>query len=379
MNSRLNSILAFDKLLLLAVVVLLAMGLFVIYTGSNFHAMELGRPSYFYVLKHLRVILFGFVILAFLTVLDHKIFHKLSHAMFLVCLVALVAVVVTGAVTKGAARWLSIGGMSLQPSELMKIAMFAYMSRRLTELGDEIKDFKRGYIQPLVTLGIVCGLILLQPNFSMALLVGATTYVLFFTAGVKVRYLLLSFVPIGLGALAIGLAAPYRLKRLQAWLHSEEHIKEGGYQLYNALISLGHGGWLGTGIGKGTQKLGFLPESYKDVAYSLMGEELGFFGTMIVLVLFGFIVYRGFMIARNANSRFAKYFAVCLTSSLAFNVIFHVFVCTGLMPTTGQPMPFISYGGTNLVVSMASIGILLNISRPGTGMNIVEPVFHEQG
>ena len=122
-----------------------------------------------------------------------------------------------------------------------------------------------------------------------------------------------------------------------------------------------------------------MPESYKDVAYSLMGEELGFFGTMIVLVLFGFIVYRGFMIARNANSRFAKYFAVCLTSSLAFNVIFHVFVCTGLMPTTGQPMPFISYGGTNLVVSMASIGILLNISRPGTGMNIVEPVFHEQG
>ena len=373
MNSRLSSIMKFDKSLLLAMIALLALGVFVIYSGSNFHATELGRPSYFYALKHLRVIGLGFVGLALATLVDHKIFHRFCHPFFLLCLVSLIAVVVTGAVTKGAARWFSVAGFSLQPSELMKIAMFAYMSRRLSDLGDEITNIKRGYAQPMVTLVIVCGLILLQPNYSMALLVGATTYVLFFTAGVKLRVLLASFIPVALGALFVGLGASYRLKRLQAWLHPEEYIQEGGYQLYNALISLGHGGWFGTGIGQGTQKLGYLPESYKDVAFSLLGEELGFLGTTLVLALFGFIIYRGFMIARNAKSRFAKYFAVCLTSSLAFNVIFHVFVCTGLMPTTGQPMPFISYGGTNLIVSMGSIGILLNISRATTGQDIREP------
>ena len=157
MNSHLSSIMKFDKPLLLAMIALLALGVFVIYSGSNFHATELGRPSYFYALKHLRVIGFGFVVLALATIIDHKIFHKICHPLFLACLVALVAVVVTGAVTKGAARWLSIAGFSLQPSELMKVAMFAYMSRRLSELGDQITAFKRGYVQPMVTLVIVCG------------------------------------------------------------------------------------------------------------------------------------------------------------------------------------------------------------------------------
>lgn len=373
MRKSLSNLMTFDKPLLLAVAALLALGVFVIYSGSEFRATEMGRPSYFYALKHLRYIGIGILGLVFATLLNHKLYFKFAHPAFLVCLFSLVVVVVTGAVTKGAARWLSIGGVSLQPSELLKIAMFAYMSRRLSELGDDITDFKKGFFQPMVALIIVAALLLLQPNFSMALMICATMFILFYTAGVKLRYLTLSIVPVAFAALVVGLAAPYRFRRLQAWLHPEEHAQGDAYQLYNALVSLGHGGWFGTGVGQGTQKLGFLPESYKDVAFSLLGEELGLVGTMGVLLLFGFLVYRGLRIAQNAKTRFARYFAVCLTSSIAINVILHVCVCTGLMPTTGQPMPFISYGGTNLIVSLFSVGILLNISRSGTGMDIDEP------
>lgn len=368
-----NSVLNFDKGLLLAVIGLLVLGVYVIYSGSNFRATELGHPGSYYAMKHLTFIGIGFFPMCLAVFVDHRIFHKLAQPVFLVCIVLLLAVIVCGFAAKGATRWLSIGGMSLQPAEFMKIAIFAQMSRKLSKLGDDITDLKKGYIKPLTVLLIVCGLIIKQPNLSMALMIFATIYILFFVAGVRVRYLLMSFIPVVLSVVALCLLAPYRLRRIQAFLHPEEHLNEGGYQLWSSLVSLGHGGWIGTGVGQGTQKLGFLPESYKDVAYSLLGEELGFCGTLVVLLLFGIIVYKGLMIARNARSRFSRYFAICLTTSLAFNMCFHVAVCTGLIPTTGQPLPFISYGGTNLIVSMVSVGILLNISRARTGEILDEP------
>ena len=368
-----NSVLNFDKGLLLAVIGLLVLGVYVIYSGSNFRATELGHPGSYYAMKHLTFIGIGFFPMCLAVFVDHRIFHKLAQPGFLVCIVLLLAVIVCGFAAKGATRWLSIGGMSLQPAEFMKIAIFAQMSRKLSKRGDDITDLKKGYITPLTVLLIVCGLIIKQPNLSMALMIFATIYILFFVAGVRVRYLLMSFIPVVLSVVALCLLAPYRLRRIQAFLHPEEHLNEGGYQLWSSLVSLGHGGWIGTGVGQGTQKLGFLPESYKDVAYSLLGEELGFCGTLVVLLLFGVIVYTGLMIARNARSRFSRYFAICLTTSLAFNMCFHVAVCTGLIPTTGQPLPFISYGGTNLIVSMVSVGILLNISRARTGEILDEP------
>lgn len=368
-----NSVLNFDKGLLLAVIGLLVLGVYVIYSGSNFRATELGHPGSYYAMKHLTFVGAGFIAMCFAMFIDHRIFHRLSRIVFLLCLGLLVVVVIFGAATKGASRWLSIGGMSLQPAEFMKIAIFAQMSRKLSELGDNILDLKEGFLKPLFVLLFVCFWIILQPNLSMTLMIFATIYVLFFVAGVRLRYLLVSMTPVIPAVIALCLFAPYRLRRIQAFLHPEEHLNEGGYQLWSSLVSLGHGGWLGTGIGQGTQKLGFLPESYKDVAYSLLGEELGFLGTFAVLFLFGVIVYKGLMIARNARSRFSRYFAICLTTSLAFNMCFHVAVCTGLIPTTGQPLPFISYGGTNLIVSMVSVGILLNISRARTGEILDEP------
>jgi cell division protein FtsW len=144
------------------------------------------------------------------------------------------------------------------------------------------------------------------------------------------------------------------------------------HQLRHSLIALGNGGITGTGIGQGTQKLGYVPESYKDAAFSILGEELGFIGAFLMLSLFAFLAYRGFAIARSSSTRFGKYLAVALTSSICLNMIFHVCVCTGLFPTTGQPLPFISFGGTSLVTTLISVGILLNISKSDTGQRIQE-------
>jgi cell division protein FtsW len=367
-----SSALNFDKPLLLAVIGLLVLGVFVIYSGTQYRVALKGLSSYYYVMKQLEYIGLGCVLMGFTTAVDHRIFHKLAHLLFVGCLALLLAVFIYGVAAKGATRWLEIGGFSLQPAEFMKIAIFALMARKLSELGDDIADFKKGFAKPLVTLGITLLLIVLQPNFSMALMIGMTIYILFYVAGVRKRYLFglgAAFVPV---AIAVGVAASYRMKRILAYLHPEENPND-AHQLLNSLVSLGHGGWFGVGVGQGTQKLGFLPESYKDFAFSIVGEELGFVGTALVLILFGIIVYRGVLIARGARSRFSRYFAICITASLGINMWIHVAVCTGIIPTTGQPLPFISYGGTNLVVSMAAIGILLNISRARTGEIYTEP------
>lgn len=368
-----RSYLNFDKWLLLSVCALLVIGVYMIYSCSEFQAARNGFSSWHYALLHLRSIAAGFVALAFCAVIDHKIFYSIAKPCFLICLVGLLLVAAVGAAAKGASRWLSVGGLSLQPSEFLKIFFFAYLARRLSALGDDITDFKKGFWRPLVMIGIVCVLILFQPNFSMAVMVGVVSYAMLFISGVKVKYLFGAVVPISVIGLIVALSQPYRMKRVVSFLHPEEHLQDGGWQLYNSLVSLGHGGIFGVGIGQGTQKLGFLPENYKDVAFSSLGEELGFVGTSVVLFLFMVIVLRGFKIARNAQSRFSKYFAIGLTLSIAMNVVLHVFVCTGMMPTTGQPLPFISYGGTNLLISLASVGILLNISRAHTGENIFEP------
>ena len=375
MNNKMASIMSLDKCLLGAVLILLFIGLYVIYSGSSFDAARKGLPTYYYALKHFKFMLAGFVLMGITTGLDHSLWYKLSRPIFYVVLLMLLAVIVYGSVTKGAARWLSFSGYSLQPSELMKVALFAYLSRRFSEMGDDIADIKKGLIAPGIIVIVVATLIMLQPNFSMTLMMLATSFALFCVAGVRVktRYLLGFLGVFVVGCVAVGLGASYRLKRIEAWLHPEEHLTDGGYQLYSALISLGNGGLTGTGIGQGTQKLGFLPEAYKDVIFSVLGEEHGFVGTTIVLLLFGVVVWRGLVIAQNAQTRFSKYFALCLTCTIALNAIFHICVNTGLMPTTGQPLPFISFGGSNLIVSMASVGILLNISRSGTGRNIVEP------
>ena len=206
----------------------------------------------------------------------------------------------------------------------------------------------------------------------MLLLFAGITLAVLFVAGARFKYIAISLaacVPVGLIVLLI---KSHTSKRLMAFFNPAEN-QNSAYQGEHALEALGNGGFFGTGFGMGVQKLGYLPEAHKDVVYAVIGEEFGFVGTLAILLLFGMLFYQGFEIARNSSSRFGKYMAVALTISLFLNFLVHVCVSTGLFPTTGQPLPFLSFGGTNLIFSALFIGILLNISKPGTGKKIWEP------
>jgi len=370
MESRIN--IKFDKWLLLAVLVLLALGVFVIYTGSSHAAMQKGLSPAYYTIAHLKKIAVGLCALCFGFFVDHRIWLKIARVAFVVCLGLLIAVILQGVSVKGAARWLDLGFIKLQPSEAMKLAIFSLLAMKLAAAGDQMQSFKTGFLRPMILVGLVAVILLLQPNFSMVLMVVATAFVMLFVAGTRLTHLVIPILACIPAAVYLAFSEGYRQKRMLAFLHPEDYAQGDAYQLIQSLISLGNGGIFGTGIGQGTQKLGFVPESYKDAAFTILGEELGFIGTLCVLILFAVVAYRGFTIARNARSRFAKYFAVALTTSICLNAIFHICVCTGLMPTTGQPLPFISFGGTSLVVALLSVGILLNISRPTSGALIHE-------
>jgi cell division protein FtsW len=362
----------FDKWLLLAVLVLLALGVFVIYTGSSHAAMEKGFSPAYYTIVHIKKIAMGLCALCFGFFVDHRFWLKVARLGFILCLGLLIAVLFQSVEVKGAARWLDLGFLKLQPSEAMKLAIFALLSVKLADAGDQMQSFKVGFLRPMILVGMVALVLLLQPNFSMVLMVVGTAFVMLFVAGTRLTHLVIPLLACIPAAFFVAFFEEYRVKRIMAFLHPEQYAKGDAYQLIQSLISLGNGGLFGTGIGQGTQKLGFVPESYKDAAFTILGEELGFLGTLCVLILFAVVAYRGFTIARNARSRFAKYFAVALTTSICLNAIFHICVCTGLMPTTGQPLPFISFGGTSLVVALLSVGILLNISRPTSGALIHE-------
>lgn len=370
MENRLN--MKFDKWLLAAVFALLVFGAFAVYTASSSIAAQKGLPTSYFLISHLKNIAIGLVLLTVGFVVDHRVWLKFARPLFVVSVILLALVPIIGVNSHGARRWLSLGFTQIQPSEIGKLALFLLLSAKLAAAGDDIRTFKVGYIRPMVPVAVVGGLLLLEPNFSMFALIVAITYILLFVAGTNAKHLALTVLPVVPLAGLIAILQPYRLARIEAFIHPEEHLQQKGYQLYHFLIGLGNGGLLGTGIGQGTQKLGFIPESYKDGVFAVLGEELGFVGSFIILALLGLVIYRGFIIAKGAHTRFAKYLAVALSTSLFLNILIHVCVCTGLMPTTGQPLPFISYGGTSLAVSLLSVGVLLNISRPGSGTAIHE-------
>lgn len=360
----------FDKGLLLAVILLLVVGIVIVYTGTSPIAMQKGLPAEYFAISHIKKVLIGLFAMVVVMMIDYSFWYKLARPLFFFCMLAMLAVFFQGEAVKGAARWLSFGSIKLQPSEFMKLGIFSLLSVKLVEAGNDIKNFKVGFMRPMVLVGMVSIALFFQPNYSMMIMILATSIVLIYVSGVPLKHIMKVFVfsPV---LVIVAYTQAYRTMRIKAWLDPEKY-PDVAHQLRHSLIALGNGGFSGTGIGQGTQKLGYVPESYKDAAFSILGEELGFIGAFIVLFLFAIFAYRGFLIARSSTTRFGKYFAVALTSSICINMMIHVCVCTGLIPTTGQPLPFISFGGTSLIIALVSVGILLNISKPNTGKQIHE-------
>jgi len=361
-----------DLLLVIAVLALVGVGTVIIYSTSGAVALLQGRAYDFFISKHLVMVGMGVVAMFVMSRVDHSIYYKLARPAFWFGVLMLIAVVAgLGTSAHGAERWLNIGPLRIQPSEPMKLALFSLVAQRLSEAGDYMDPWRDSIFRPGFPLAVVFGLLMLQPNYSMAGIMSIVWYVMLFSAGVSWKRLVL--MPLALAPVAVLLVvgSEYRLKRVMALLDPTTNTAS-AYQQLQSLISLGNGGFWGTGLGQGTQKMGYLPMPFTDMIYAILGEELGFVGSGLVLILFAILLWRGLIIARGARTRYAKYLAVGITTSIGITAAIHIAVCISIAPATGQPLPLVSYGGTSLVITMAAMGILLNISDPESGGSIEE-------
>lgn len=350
-----------DYILAITIGALLVIGLMMVYSSTFDLAYQSKGQAAYFLLRQMMWVALGLVALLALARLDYSYLHRISIPLMGVMLVLLVLVLIFGKELNGARR--TLAGGSIQPSELMKLAVVIYIADWLASKGEKIRDVSYGLIPFGVLIGVIAGLIVLEPNFSTASLITLTAAIMFFLAGAELTQML------GGGAVA---AATFGLLVMNS-AHAKERIvvfvkmlsdpTQASWQLQQSLVALGSGGVLGRGLGASRQKLLHLPLPATDSIFAIIGEEMGLVGCLIVIGLFAILAYRGFKIAAQAPDAFGALLAAGATSWLVLEAIFNVAAMTGLVPFTGIPLPFISYGGSALVSAMGAVGILLSVSR----------------
>ena len=347
-----------DKWLLFAVLSLMFMSLVIVYSASAFWAeIRFQNPAYF-LKSHMFKVLAGVVLIFILAKFDYHKYQKLALLLIEISVALLVVAIGEHVVIKGAARWIHAGPFSFEPSDLAKVAILIFVAAHLSENSEKLGDRKSLY-RPLAWTLIVVVLIGKQPNYSTAMIIAAIVGVLLFLGGARKSHLaILALIAIAAGAAFLMLES-YRVARMKSWL---DH-GSGDYQVRQSIIGFGNGGILGVGPGNSKQRNLFLPEPYGDFIYSIIGEEYGLWGSVFVMLLFLFIAFRGTAIAKRAPDRFGFLLAGGITTMISLYAFINAGVALGIFPTTGLPMPLVSYGGTAMIVNAACIGILLNISK----------------
>ena len=357
-----------DRHLRSLTLLLVAFGLVVVYSSSNVLAMhQHGNSAYYFISQSLKAVL-GLVAMVVVAALDYRLWERFTKPFLwlTVALLALLAVPVAEALTpeiNGARRWIVLPVFTVQPIELAKLALIVWMAAVIARRGDRLD---RGFdaLVPLLVVPAVMGfLVLLQPDFKGALLLGLLAVTMLFLGGIAWRHLLrlvVVAVPIMIGVLVL---EPYRLRRLAAYFDPDTDVQGISYQINQSLISLGSGGWFGVGLTSSKQKYAFLPMAHTDFIVSIIGEELGVVGTIALLAAFLYLAALGYRIARRAPDTFGFLLASGITTLIAGSALLNMGVATAALPTTGLPLPFISYGGTALIVDLVAIGMLLSISR----------------
>jgi cell division protein FtsW len=362
----------YDVQLLFPVLFLVGIGIVMVYSASSALAMKKFGSDYFFLKKQAVFALIGICVLVVCRNIPYRWYRVLAYPLLAAALVGLLAVLFSPlAVTVGgASRWLQFGSLRFQPSEFARFALLVYMAYSLEKKAGRIRELAIGFLPHVAVMGLFCLLIVKQPDFGSAAILAALCWLMMFVGGVRLSYLLGSCGLMGLAGYFVVTGAEYRLRRIMTFLDPWKYQSDEGYQIVHSLMAFGTGGWWGAGIGKGYQKLFYLPEPHTDFIFSVVGEELGMLGVLAVLALYALIVWKGIRIARNAPDLFGCYLAVGLTAALGLQICINMGVTLGLLPTKGLTLPFLSYGGTSLVLNMASIGILMNIGsaqRKATG------------
>jgi cell division protein FtsW len=352
-----------DVLLVAAVLALTGFGIVMVFSAGAVFAAKTYR-DWTYFLKR-EVIYAGAGLLAFLvgSRLHYSVYRKITYPLLFLSVALLAAVLKLGPAINGAVRWFRLGPLSFQPSELAKFALVLYLAVLLARKAEKVRDFSMGFLPPLIMTGVFLGLLLKQPDLGTAVIVGVTALGLMFVAGTRTSYILLSVLlaaPIGWKVFITG--ESWRMKRLLAFLYPWQYRRDTGYQLYESLISVGSGGVWGQGLGQGHQKLFFLPEAHTDFILAVVGEELGLVGMLAVLLVFALLVWRGLRASARARDPYGCYLAFGITCLFGLQSLVNMCVVLGLLPTKGLPLPFVSFGGTALVMSLFMAGVLANIS-----------------
>lgn len=354
-----------DYGLLYTIVILLAIGVVMVYSASSYFAMVNYGDSMEFLKKQALFAVLGFISMMLISRCDYHKLKKLTGILIVLTPILLVAVKLFPAV-KGAQRWIRLGPLSFQPSELAKYAVVIILAHMITNKGEKIKEFWKGIVPCFMIGGIFAGLILAQKNLSIASVTIFVTFIMVFVAGARKKYMFGVITPLMiLAGSGFAFFEPYRRARLMNFINPWQDPAGNGYQLIQSFYALGAGGITGLGIGQSRQKTLYMPEPHNDFIFSIIGEELGLIGCTVIIILFIIFVYRGIKIAMKAKDEYGTLLAVGITSIIGIQAIINIAVVTGSMPVTGVPLPFISYGGTALVFNLMAMGILLNISRQG--------------
>ncbi len=364
MSERKNITGGYDFFVLIPTVILLGIGLIAIYSSSSFLAEHRYQDSNYYLAKQGLFVIIGFFLLMIVKNIPVEKYKGLAYPLLFVSFILLLMVFIPGIGKKvgGAQRWIKLGPLVLQPSELVKLSLAVYMAYSMSKKADYMSSFSRGVFPHLVITGAFMVLILIQPDLGTTVILGAWLMTLLFVAGMNIFHLI-PLVLIACPALYYLIThEQYRLQRLLAYLKPWEDPQGFGFQIIHSFLAFGSGGIFGVGLGNSKQKLLYLPESHTDFILSILAEELGLIGIVIIIVLFLILILRGLKIALDAPDLYSSYLALGVTILMGLQVIINMGVVMGLLPTKGLTLPFLSYGGSSLLINMVGVGILMSIS-----------------
>jgi cell division protein FtsW len=351
-----------DFLLFAVIVMLVTVGVVMVYSASSYFSAFRYNNAEFFLWKQLLWAGLGFVGMMITLNIDYHKYKKYTRVLIIFTFIALCLVFLFPPV-KGAQRWIKLGELSFQPSEIAKYAVVLFVAKNISSNTENIKKFWKGVVPNLLFAGVIAAMILLEKNLSIATVTMVVSLIMLFVAGTKLIHMggLIGTVG-GLGAAFI-LIEPYRMRRLLSFTNPWNDSQGDGYQLVQSLLALGSGGLTGVGIGQSRQKCFYIPEPHNDFILAVIGEELGFIGCAFIVILFLLFLWRGVIAASKAKDMYGSLLATGITSVVVIQSLINIAVVTGSMPVTGVPLPFISYGGSSLVINMMFMGILLNITR----------------
>jgi len=357
----------FDMPFLIILMLILVIGLVCMYSASYAYAFYwYDGDSYYFIKRQLAFAVLGVVAMLMISTIDYHVLHKFSWVLWIVSLALLVVAYIMPSST-GIHRWIRIPGIGqFQPSEVAKFALIVLYAHLVSLNHKKMKTFTKGYLPFMAILGITCGLVFIEPHLSGTMLLLGIGLILMYVGGTRLVYLLGT---IGIGGAAAGymiFGMGYEKDRIDVWLKPLEMFtkdKDMAWQTVQSLYAIGSGGLMGQGLGNSRQKHLFLPEPQNDFIFSIVCEELGFIGAVLIIILFGLLVWRGFVIGMKAPDKFGSMLAIGLTGQIGLQVAFNVAVVTNTIPNTGISLPFFSYGGTSLVMLLAQMGVVLSVSR----------------